>query len=438
VIIVDRALQERHAQGNPVRVGIVGAGFMGRPITRQIVSNVPGMDVVAISNRTVSGAERALGEAGVEKWTHAHDSAEVADVVAAGGRAVTTDPQAVCRAPGIDAVVEVTGQVESGSSVAQDAIEHGKHVILVNAELDATIGPILKVHADKAGVVITNADGDEPGVAMNLIRFVTAIGYKPVMTGNIKGFIDQYRNPDTQQNFAASTGQNARMVTSFADGTKLSMETTIVANATGFGVGKRGMFGHRCDHVNDLLKLFTAEQFLSGGWVEYALGAEPGTGAFVVAYDDDPSRQHYMKYFKMGDGPFYLFYRPWHLPHVEVPLTIARAVLFHDPTVTPLAGPTCDVVTIAKRDLETGEKLDGIGGFTCYGTIENYSVSRAENLLPMGLSDGCRTVRDIRKDEPISYADVELPEGRLADRLRAEQTSYFDEAEVPQEVPQAG
>jgi predicted homoserine dehydrogenase-like protein len=426
VIIVDKVLQER--QGNPVRIGVVGAGFMGRPITRQIISNVPGMDVVAISNRMLSGAERAYSEAGVDNWTHARDPGGVADVVAAGDRAVTNDPQAVCRAPGIDAVVEVTGRVEFGARVALDAIEHGKHVILVNAELDATIGPILKVYADKAGVVVTNADGDEPGVAMNLVRFVRAIGYKPVMSGNIKGFIDPYRTPDTQQGFASSTGQNARMVTSFADGTKLSMETTILANATGFGVGTRGMFGHKCEHVNDVLKLFSAEQFLSGGWVEYVLGAEPGTGAFVVAYDDDPSRQHYMKYFKMGDGPFYVFYRPWHLPHLEVPLTIARAVLFRDAAVTPLGAPSCDVIAVAKRDLRAGEELDGIGGYTTYGTIENYEVSRRENLLPMGLSEDCRTTRDIPKDEALSYGDVELPEGRLADRLRAEQGAHFTEA----------
>jgi predicted homoserine dehydrogenase-like protein len=438
VIIVDKALQERHAQGNPVRIGVAGAGFMGRPITRQIIANVPGMDVVAISNRTISGAERAYREAGAGDWVYARDSDGAAGVVAGGGRVVTDDPHAMCRASGIDAIVEATGQVEFGARVALDAIEHGKHVVLVNAELDATIGPMLKVHADKAGVVITDADGDEPGVAMNLFRFVNAVGYKPVMAGNIKGFIDPYRNPDTQQEFAAATGQNPRMVTSFADGTKLSMETAILANATGFGVGKRGMFGHKCAHVNDVLKLFSAEQFLSGGYVDYVLGAEPGTGAFVVAYDTDVPRKHYMKYFKMGDGPFYVFYRPWHLPHLEVPLTIARAVLFHDAAVTPLAGPTCDVVTIAKRELKTGEKLDGIGGFTCYGTIENYSVSRTDNLLPMGLSESCRVTRDIGKDEPISYEDVQLPEGRVADQLRAEQVSYFDDAQVRLEVPHAG
>jgi predicted homoserine dehydrogenase-like protein len=132
-----------------------------------------------------------------------------------------------------------------------------------------------------------------------------------------------------------------------------------------------------------------------------------------------------MKYFKMGDGPLYAFYVPYHLPHLEVPLTAARAVLFQDAAVAPIAGPVCDVITVAKRDLEAGEILDGIGGFTCYGMIENAGVCQAENLLPMGLSEECSLIRDIRKDQAITYADVKLPPGRLCDKLRTEQDAYF-------------
>ena len=133
----------------------------------------------------------------------------------------------------------------------------------------------------------------------------------------------------------------------------------------------------------------------------------------------------YMKYFKMGDGPIYPFYVPYHLPHLEVPLTVARAVLFHDAAVTPIAGPVCDVVTIAKRDLKAGELLDGIGGFTCYGMLENASVCRMDNLLPMGLCEGCRLKKDIPKDQTIAYSDVDLPGDRLCDKLREEQKKYF-------------
>lgn len=331
----------------------------------------------------------------------------------------------LCQAEGINAVLEVTGTTEFAAHVTLKAIESGKHVILMNPELDATLGPILKVYADRAGVVITDADGDQPGVIMNLYRFVKTVGYDPVLAGNMKGLLDHYRTPETQREFAAKHHQKTKMVISFADGTKLAIEMVVVANATGFRVGKRGMYGPRCEHVSDALMLFPVEQMLDGGLVDYILGAEPGPGVFILGYNEHPIKQQYMKCFKMGDGPLYVFYVPYHLPNLEPPLTVARAVLFQDATAAPLAGPVCDVITVAKRDLKVGEVLDGIGGFTCYGVIENSDVCHAGNLLHMGLSEGCRLQRDIRKDQVVTYADVELPEGRLCDRLRAEQTAYF-------------
>jgi predicted homoserine dehydrogenase-like protein len=260
---------------------------------------------------------------------------------------------------------------------------------------------------------------------MNLYRFVKTIGYRPVLVGNLKGMIDPHRTPETQKVFAEKNNQKPRMITSFADGTKLSMEATILANATGFTVGKRGMYGHSCGHVKDTLKLYPIDQLLNGGWVDYVLGAEPHTGAFVLGYNDHPTKQQYMRYFKMGDGPLYAFYTPYHLPHLQIVTTVARAVLFHDATVAPQGRPICEVLTVAKRDLKAGEMLDGIGGFTCYGTIDRAEVARQENLLPMGLSEGCRLKRDILKDQPITYNDIDVPPGRPVDRLRAEQNAYF-------------
>jgi predicted homoserine dehydrogenase-like protein len=296
----------------------------------------------------------------------------------------------------------------------------------MNAELDATVGPILKVYADRAGVIITNADGDQPGVMMNLYRFVKSIGYRPVLAGNIKGLQDYYRTPETQKKFAAEHHITPMMATSFADGTKISMENAIVANATGFKVGRRGMYGPRCEHVRETVDLFPMDRLLNGGLVDYILGAEPGPGVFVLGYNTDPVRQDYMKYFKMGDGPLYVFYVPYHLPHLEVPLTAARAVLFRDAAVAPLDGPVCDVITVAKRDLKAGEVLDGIGGFTCYGMIENSEICQSENLLPMGLSEVCTLKRDIPRDQVITNEDVTMPVDRLCVRLREEQNAYFD------------
>ena len=425
MIIVDTALKRRAAEGRPVRVAMVGAGYMARGIALQIETAIQGMELVGIANRTPAGARDCFADAGVTEVSEARTREDAEAAIAAGRRVVTEDPGILCRADGVDAVVEITGAVEFGAHVTLEAIDAGKHVVLVNAELDATIGPILKQYADRAGVVITNADGDEPGVTMNLYRFVDTLGYRPVLTGNIKGFYDPRRNPDTQKGFAEATGQEPKMVTSFADGTKLSMETCIVANATGFKVGKRGMYGPSPAHVNDVMEHFDGDRLLQGGLVDFVLGAQPGSGAFVVGYNDHPIKKKYMSYFKMGDGPFYVFYRPFHLPQLEVPLTVARAVLFGDAAVAPRNGPSCDVITIAKQDLRAGEQLDGIGGFSCYGTIENYEVSRAGDILPMGLSEGCIVTRDVKIDEAISYADVELPEGRLADKLRSELVETF-------------
>ncbi|MEW5961031.1 MAG: 3-hydroxyacyl-CoA dehydrogenase NAD-binding domain-containing protein [Chloroflexota bacterium] len=430
MIIVDTALAKRHAEGNPVRVAVIGAGYMGRGITLQIISAIKGMDVVAVSNRTISEAERAYLQAGVDSIKQVETVVQLEEAIAHRQYAITDDPLLLCQADGVDAVIEATGEIEFGAHITLKAIEHRKHVILMNAELDATVGPLLKVYADRAGVVLTNADGDQPGVVMNLFRFVKTIGYNPVLAGNIKGLQDPYRTPETQKAFAEKNRQKPRMVTSFADGTKISMEMAVVANATGFRTGRRGMYGPRCKHVTDALNLFPMEQMLEGGLVDYILGAEPGPGVFVLGYNEDPIKQQYAQYFKMGDGPLYVFYVPYHLPHLEVPLTAARAVIFNDAAVTPLGAPVCDVITLAKRDLKAGEFLDGIGGFTCYGMLENSDVCRTENLLPMGLSEGCRLKRDLPRDQAITYADVELPQGRLCDKLRAEQTAHFTSAKA--------
>jgi len=426
MILVDKALEKRQHEGNPVRVALIGSGYMGRGIALEILTGMVGMKLVAICNRTLSGAQEAYRQAGVDSVNAVDTVAELEQAIANGRYAVTDDPALICQAENIEAVIDATGEVEFGAHVAMDAIAHGKHVILMNAELDSTVGPILKVYADRAGVVLTYTDGDEPGVAMNLYRFVKTIGYKPLLMGQIKGFLDRYRNPETQRGFAEKHKQKAPMVASFADGSKLSLEGTIMANATGFKVGKRGMYGPPCADVKDVLNHFSADQLLNdGGWVDYILGATPGTGAFVVGYNDHPIKAAYMKYFKMGDGPLYLFYTPFHLPHLQLPLTVARAVLFHDATLAPLGAPVCDTLAVAKRDLKAGETLDGMGGFTCYGLIDTYEVTQAENFLPMALSQDCRLKRDIAKDAPITYADVQLPEGRLCDRLRAEQSTHF-------------
>ena len=424
MIIVDTALEKRHSENNPVKVGIIGAGYMGRGVALQIISAFKGMKLVAVSNRTLSEADKAYRQADV-KPVSVETVSKLDEMIALGKQCITDDALLLCQAENIDVLIEATGEIDFGAQVTLKALEHKKHIVLMNAELDATIGPVLKVHADRAGVILTNADGDQPGVVMNLLRFVKTIGYHPVLAGNIKGMQDHYRTPETQKGFAEKYKQKPKMITSFADGTKISMEMAVVANATGFKVGKRGMYGPECSHATQAIDLFPKEQMLNGGLVDFILGAEPGPGVFVIGYNDHPIQQQYANYFKMGEGPFYIFYVPYHLPHLEAPITAARAALFNDAAVAPLGGPVAEVITMAKRDLKAGDRLDGIGGFDTYGTLENYDEAQNLDLLPMGLSEGCEILRDLKIDEAISYEDVLFPEERVADKLRKEQNQFF-------------
>lgn len=429
MIIVDKALERRESEGHPIRVGMVGAGFMGRGIAWQICRVVPGMTLVAISARSPDQAIRAYREAGVDDASVVTSSVAVDKAVQSGRPVVVEDPTLLCQADTIDAIIEVTGAVEFGARVAREAIEHRKHLILMNAELDGTVGPILKTYADRAGVVITNADGDQPGVIMNLFRFVRGIGVRPVLCGNIKGLQDPYRNPTTQAAFARQWKQKPHMVTSFADGSKISFEQAIVANATGMTIGRRGMFGPTVPAgtpLGEVMAKYPQQELLEGpGIVDYVVGAEPSPGVFVLGAHPDPGAQHYLNLYKLGEGPLYCFYTPYHLCHFEVANTVARAVLFADAAITPIDRPRVDVVATAKRDLKRGETLDGIGFYMTYGQCETAENTVREKLLPMGLAEGCVLRRHVARDEVLRYDDVDMPKHRLSHALRQEQDRCF-------------
>ena len=431
MIIVDKDLEKREAEGKPIRVAMVGAGFMGRGVALQIFQAFKkGMRLVAISNRNLDGAKRAYTEAGVTDIHAVTTAASLEDNIRKGRFSVAEDPTILCRAEGVDAVFEVTGSVDFGAQVMVETIRNKKHAIHMNAEMDGTLGPILKAYADKAGVVYSFCDGDQPGVQMNLYRFVKGIGMKPILCGNIKGLHDPYRNPTTQESFAKKWGQKAYMVASFADGTKISFEQAIVANGTGMRVYKRGMIGPTVPtpgmHLKEALSLFPIQEMMKGpGIVDYIVGAEPAPGVFVVGTHEDPKQRHYLNLYKLGEGPAYLFYTPYHLCHFESPNAIARAVLFGDATLAPLGGPRVEVVTTAKKDLKAGEMIDDMGFYMTYGQCENSDLVYRDRLLPMGVAFGCRLLRDAAKDAVLRYDDVELPKGRVCDRLRQEQDQTF-------------
>ena len=427
MIIVDRALAQREQDGNPIRVGMIGAGFMGRALARTIINSTPGMDLVAIANRNLAGARRAYKELGITELSEADGARRAEHYVSQGIPCITENPYALTWADNIDAICEVTGAVEYGARVTMSAIARGKHVILMNAELDATLGPLLRVRAEKMGVVVSGCDGDQPGVLVNLWRFVRQLGCTPLVLGNIKGFHDRYRTPTTQESFARRWGQNPYMVTSFADGTKISIEQATVANATGMTVPCRGMLGwwHN-GHVDELANRYDPGVLREyGGIVDYVIGAKPSPGVYCMAAHDDPQQRHLLDYYKLGPGPLYSFYTPYHLCHFEVPTSIARAVLFGDPAVSSLGASRVEAITTAKRTLPAGHVLDGLGGYDTYGQAERADVTRTERLLPAGVAEGCRLKVPVSIDKVITYDDVELPAGRVVDAMRAEQAAVF-------------
>ncbi|MHA6621324.1 NAD(P)H-dependent oxidoreductase [Pseudonocardia sp. DLS-67] len=426
MLILDTALARREAENRPIRVGMIGAGFMGRGLANQIVNSVPGMRLVAIANRTPANAERAFSEAGVEA-VRVEGATELDATIEKGGAAVLEDAFELLKAVHLDCVVDVTGAVEFGARVTVAAIDRGLPIVTMNAELDGTVGPLLAHRARAAGVVLTGCDGDQPGVQANLMRFVKGLGVTPLVAGNIKGLQDEYRTPTTQKAFAEKWGQDPYMVTSFADGTKISFEQAIVANAFGLTVPERGMNGWDHEgHVDELTSRYDVDELREkGGIVDYVVKSKPSPGVFVLGTHDDPKQRHYLNLYKLGEGPLYSFYTPYHLCHFEVPNSVVRAVDFADAALAAPAGPHVDVVATAKQDLKAGHTVDGLGGYDTYGVAESTPVTRSESLLPMGVAEGCVLKRDVATDEALTYADVTLPPGRLVDQLREEQEKLF-------------
>jgi predicted homoserine dehydrogenase-like protein len=427
MILVDTALKAREESGKPIRVGMLGSGFMGHGLTNQIVNSIPGMSMVAIYGRKIEKAINVYKYAGFSEVHVASTKSQLEDAIREGKPAVTEDAFLLSRSEQIDVLVDVTGSVEFGARIILDAFEHGKDVVLMNAEIDATIGPILQVYAEKYGVILSACEGDEPGVQLNLYRWVKGLGLIPRVMGNIKGLQDPYRNPTTQKGFADRWGQNPAMVTSFADGSKISCEQAIVANATGFGVKSRGM-SRGLEYRDDVMKigsLYDVEELRQlGGIVDYVVGT-PLTKVYCLAEHPDPKQQHYLNLYKMGEGPLYPFFIPYHLVHFEVPNAIARVALFRDNIAKPLGGPVVEVCAVAKRDLKAGELLDDYGMYMTYGEAVNADEMSKNRYFPEGLVDGCKLASDVKKDEVLTYQDVVLPPGRLADKLRAEQYRHF-------------
>lgn len=429
MLIVDTALEKLEAEGKQIRVGMIGAGFMAAGSALEMIKFTKGIKLIGISNRNTDKAKKAFEQAGIEEVVEVKTLEEFESAATSEKAIITNDPMLLCQSKNIDVILEMTGSVEFGAAVALETFKNKKHFVSFNAELFGTIGSVLKKYADEAGVIFTLADGDQPVVEMNLYRFVKGLGVKPVLLGNIKGLQDEYRNPTTQEGFAKKWGQNVEMVTSFADGSKVSFEQAVVANAIDATVLERGMQGPTVEagtKIDQSVNWFPQDKLTSGKvYVDYVVGAHPGPGVFLIGTMENPIQKHYLNLYKLGEGPLYCFYTPYHLCHFEAPTTVARAFIFNDAALTPLGKPRVDVVAIAKKDMVKGEVLDGIGGYSSYGVCEDYDIARKEDLLPIGLSEGCILNRDIKKDEAITFADVTLPENRLSDKLWNEQVALY-------------
>jgi predicted homoserine dehydrogenase-like protein len=287
--------------------------------------------------------------------------------------------------------------------------------VLMNSEVDLIFGPALVRAAAEHGLICTSCDGDQHGVIKRLLDEITLWGFEPVLAGNVKGFLDRAANPTTIVPEADKRNLDYRMCTSYTDGTKLSIEMALVANAYGLRTAVPGMLGPPARHVSEALDLFDFASIREGGSavVDYVLGAEPGGGVFVVGASDDPYQRDMLEYYKMGKGPFYLFYRPYHLCHVEAMRSVAEAVLDQRPLLQPTRGFRTNVIAYAKTDLHAGDSCDGIGGYTCYGMIENAPPDGTTDGLPICLAEDVVLARDIARDERITIEDLaEVPRGR--------------------------
>lgn len=396
--------------GTPIRVGLVGAGQMGRGFVAQ-VSGIPGMEVVAAADVDAERALTAFREAGSEPVEGLNGSPE--------RPAVTTDAVELARSESVDVVVEATGVPEVGARVAYEAIHNGKHVVMLNVETDVTVGAVLARMAKSAGVVYTGSAGDEPGAIMELYDFARSLGFDVIVAGKGKNNpLDVSATPESLAEEAEQKRMNPKMLASFVDGTKTMVEMAAVANATGFSPDTPGMHGPEETDPNRLGEVFSLadEGGLLSGYhtVDYVRGVAPGV--FVVVRSEEGLVRETLRYLGQGAGPNHVFYRPYHLTSLETPISVVRAAVYGEPTIVPLPAPTAEVVAVAKRDLKAGEKLAGIGSADYYGRV--YRVEEATGMLPLGLASGARTTRPVARGEVIARSGVELAEESLVVALR--------------------
>lgn len=426
----ERLCDRERELGRPVRIGLVGAGQMGLGFVVQ-AGRIAGMDVAAIADIAPDRAQRAFERAGRPGALRDADRAANAEAVRAGRPVVVDDALELTHLP-VDVLVDASGVPEVGASVAFHGLLAGQDIALLNVECDVTVGLLLSTMATSMGRVYTVCRGDEPVECKLLVDYVRDLGFEVVCAGKGKNNpLDPTATPGSLTERAAAKNMNPHMLASFVDGSKTMIEMAALANATGLHIGRRGMTGPHST-VDSLATVFRPEDdggVLPGtGFVDYCTGPV-APGVFVIGYCDDPTVVEEMAYLSMGPGPYYAFYRPYHLASVEAPLTVAEAVLDRTPSLAPRAW-NAEVLATAKRDLRAGELIDGIGGDTVYGTTDSAEAARAGELVPLGLVAGGTVLRDVPAGTLLSTQDVSVDETTTIAMLRRMQDRMLAGAHV--------
>lgn len=420
------ALKEEHRE---IRCAIIGAGQMGKGLITQFLM-IPGVIPTIIANRTVQKAYDIMTGCGIapETIVIVETVAEANAAIAAGKWVITQDPMIACTAEAVQCVVEATGVPELGAFVATTAIKNRKHIVMLNVECDVVIGPYLHHLAREAGVIYTGSAGDEPAAAMELYSFAKAIGFEVLVIGKGKNnAVDLTCNPDSVREEAIRRGMNPRILAEFKDGTKTMVELACMSNATGFVPDVIGAHGLKSDvqGLNQKYRLKTEGGHLNQhGVVEYVDGISPGV--FVTVHSDNPEYLFHLDYLKMGEGPFWTLYRPYHLCNLETPITIYKAVIDNETTIVPLDGLVSECIAKAKKDLHPGDTLDGIGGYTAHGSLATYTESKTKGYVPMGLITTQAVVtKPIKQGEILTYDNVQVDDTTLIYQLRQAQDNLW-------------
>ena len=424
-------LAARADTGKPVRIGLVGAGEMGTDIVSR-VAHMRGIEIGAISELNPQAAGRSVTIAyGDPDRAVATDTTDALNAAIESGRIATTQRVETLLESGlIDVVIDATGIPSVGAEIGLAAMERGKHLVMMNVEADVTIGAYLRSEAERLGVIYSLGAGDEPSSCMELIEFVSAMGHRIISAGKGKNNpLNFDATPDTYTEEAVRRHMNPRMLVEFVDGSKTMVEMAAIANATGLIPDCPGMHGPACsrDELNKVLIPASAGGVLSSdaGRVDYTVGKGVAPGVFVVAEMDHPRIRERMEDLKMGEGPYFTFFRPYHLTSLEVPLTCARAVLYGKADMVPMPVPVAEVCAVAKKDMAVGEKLDQIGEYCYRAWIMTAPEARTAGAIPCGLLTGAKVTAPIKKGDLITRANAAVPANSKIAILRARQDAML-------------